>query len=178
VELREHQSLKSAIPTEAGMSTNTEPSLERLNQLVGSWTTEATHPALPGLIVHGTAAFEWLQGERFLIQRARTDHPDFPDSVSILGFTDRDRVEGAGGAAATSREPQLNMHYFDSRGVFRVYQASVEPGSWRLWRNAPGFSQRFTGVLADGGYTVAGLWQVCEDDVHWNDDLRITYHRE
>jgi hypothetical protein len=65
-----------------------EPALARLNRLVGTWTIDVTHPALPGVVAHGTAVVEWLEGERFLIHRARTDHPDFPDSVSIIGITD------------------------------------------------------------------------------------------
>jgi len=69
------------------------------------------------------------------------------------------------------------MHYFDSRGVFRVYDASIDDESWRFWRAAPGFSQRFTGTFADGGDTVVGRSQVCQDDVHWADDLQITYRR-
>src|SRR3989442_702246 len=100
--------------------------LEQLKRLVGSGSTEATHPALPGLTVHGTAVVEWLEGDRFLIHRARTDHADFPDSISIIGITDRDRVENApidDPAAAT--ESRLSMHYFDSRGVFRVYDVGV-----------------------------------------------------
>jgi hypothetical protein len=24
---------------------------------------------------------------------------------------------------------------------------------------------------------IAGRWQLCADDVHWNDDLEITYRR-
>ena len=69
------------------------------------------------------------------------------------------------------------MHYYDSRGVFRAYDTSATADSWRIWRNAPGFSQRFTGTFADGGDTIAGLWQLCEDDVNWADDLQITYRR-
>ena len=153
--------------------------LEQLKRLVGSWSTEATHPALPGLTVHGTAVVEWLEGDRFLIHRARTDHADFPDSISIIGITDRDRVENApidDPAAAT--ESRLSMHYFDSRGVFRVYDVSVNDQAWRLWRDAPGFSQRFTGTFADRGDTIAGQWQLCRDDITWNDDLQIMYRRQ
>ena len=156
----------------------TDPTLERLNRLEGRWTTEATHPATPGLVVHGTVFIEWLEGERFLIHRARTDHPDFPDSISIIGHTGHDRVDGATGAVPDAADqPQLRMHYFDSRGVFRVYEASIDDRSWRLWRHAPGFSQRFTGTLSDGGDTIVGRWQLCEDDVHWANDLEITYRR-
>ena len=87
------------MPAKTGDKTGTPSSsdlaLKRLGQLVGTWTTEATHPARPGVVVHGTTVAEWLEGERFLMLRARTDHPDFPDATLIVGFTDSDRVDGA-----------------------------------------------------------------------------------
>ncbi|MFL5322586.1 MAG: hypothetical protein ACJ790_23195 [Myxococcaceae bacterium] len=125
----------------------------------------------PGLVVHGTSNIEWLEGERFLIQSSTTDHPEFPGSTSIIGFTDRDRAEGA-------PEPsQLTMHYFDSRGVFRVFEVSIDETAWKFSRIAPGFSQRFTGTFADGGDTIVGVSQLCQDDVNWVNDLRINYRR-
>jgi len=159
-----------------------EPTFKPLDRLVGTWTTEATHPAAPGVVVRGTVVVEWLEGERFLIHRARTDHPDFPDSISITGLMDQDRMDGASGnapgaATAAGGESRLRMHYFDSRGVFRVYEASMDDASWRFWRDAPGFAQRFTGTLADGGDTIVGRSQLCRDGVHWHDDLAITYRR-
>ena len=161
------------------MTPEREPALKALDKLVGTWTTEATHPAFPGAIVRGTVAVEWLEGERFLIHRARTDHPDFPDSISIIGSTERDRVDNeAGTDPPAAEEPPLSMHYFDSRGVFRVYGVSIDDQSWRIWRNAPGFSQRFHGTVTDGGDTIVGRWQLCKDDVHWHDDLQITYRRK
>lgn len=156
-----------------------DPALKSLNRLIGTWATEATHPAMPGVVVRGNVTVEWLEGERFLIHRARSDHPDFPDSISIIGFTERDRVENAPGnkAPAAAGKPQLSMHYYDSRGVARVYDMSIAADAWRIWRNAPGFSQRFTGAFADGDSTISGVWQMCEDDIHWKDDLEITYRR-
>lgn len=156
-----------------------EPDLSPLNRFVGHWRTEATHPASPGLVVHGTVEVQWLEGERFLIHRSRTDHPDFPDAISIIGYTERDRVDdGSGMAPAAAGKAQLNMHYFDSRGVFRVYDVSVEQPAWRFWRNAPGFSQRFTCTFEDGGNTIVGRWQLSKDDVSWHDDLAISYRRQ
>jgi hypothetical protein len=156
----------------------TEQALEQLNRLVGTWTTDATHPAVPGVVVHGTAVIEWLEGERFLIYRARTDHPDFPDSISIIGITARDRVDNLRNSGPTvPTECRLCMHYFDSRGVFRIFDVSIDDAEWRLWRDAPGFSQRFTGTFADGGATIDGRWDLCQDDVNWNNDLQITYRR-
>ena len=162
---------------ELGRMTAT-PRPDELDRLVGAWTTEATHPALPGVVVRGDAVFEWLEGERFLIYRARNDHPDFPDSIAVIGVTEQDRVadrldEGRGPPA----EAAMTMHYFDSRGVFRVYDVRIDDDGWRIWRDAPGFSQRFRGAYADGGSTVAGLWQLSRDDANWDDDLQITYRR-
>jgi hypothetical protein len=131
------------------------------------------------VVVRGSAVVEWLEGERFLIHRARNEHPDFPDSISIIGFTDRDRIDQTPGAKAEATSPAaMTLHYFDSRGVFRVYASNIDAQAWRIWRDAPGFSQRFTGTVIEAGNTVIGRWQVCEDDVHWNDDLTITYRRQ
>jgi hypothetical protein len=145
---------------------------DRLDWLVGTWTTEATHPAMPGVVVRGTAVIEWLEGKRFLSHRARNDHPDFPDSLSVIGHMGRDR------AGAEDSEPSLRMHYFDSRGVFRVYETSMDDTSWRMWRDSSGFSQRFAGRRSADGDAIDGQWQLCRDDVHWADDLQITYRRQ
>ena len=163
--------------TSTAMTAN--PTLRPLDWLVGRWITEMTHPALPGVVVHGTASIEWLEGERFLIHRARTDHADFPDSISVIGHMGYDRVDSATGKVPDSTdEPGLRMHYFDSRGVFRVYEASIDDASWRLSRDDPGFPQRFVGTLSDGGDTIVGRWQLRRDGGQWADDLEITYRRQ
>ena len=131
-----------------------------LAALVGEWVTEAAHPMLPGTVVRGRATFEWLEGEQFLVVRTRNEHELFPDAASIIGNT-----EG------------LHMHYFDSRGVHRIYTVGFEKNAWKWWRDQPGFSQRFTGTFEDGGRTIEGLSQLCEDGSTWKDDLAITYRR-
>ena len=161
------------------MTQKSDPSLEPLRRLVGKWTTVATHPMMPGVVVHGTAEFEWLEGERFLIQRARTDHPTFPDSLTVIGHIEHDRVDEHTGAVAADEEARpLRVHYYDSRGVFRDYESSADETAWKFWRDAPGFSQRFTGTFTDGGNTIDGLAELRRDDVHWADDLKITYRRQ
>jgi hypothetical protein len=147
-----------------------ESDLERLDRLVGRWTTEATHPAFPGVIVTGTVDAEWLEGRRFLAHRSRFDHPDFPSSLAIIGDMGRDRAE-------QKVEGSLSMHYFDSRGVFRVYDVTIDDDAWRLVREAPGFSQRFEGKLSGTGDTITGIWELSEDDSRWRKDLEITYRR-
>ena len=141
-----------------------------LQRFVGTWTTEATHPAMPGVVVHGTATFEWLEGEHFLIQRARTDHPDFPDSISIIGSFDRARADQEKGKS-------LCMHYYDSRGVFRDYSASIDGDALRFSREDPEFPQRFYGTFTEEGNTMNGVWQLRREE-RWEDDLKITYRRK
>jgi hypothetical protein len=148
--------------------------LELLGRLVGSWVTEATHPMLPGLVVQGTVEAEWLEGKRFLIHRARAEHEDFPDSISVIGNIERDRV---GAAQHSGSEAGLCMQYFDSRGVFRAYDVSIDEAAWRIWRDSPGFSQRYTGTFAPDGDTIVGLWELRQDDADWKKDLQITYRR-
>jgi len=135
--------------------------LQPLNALVGEWTSEATHPAFPGLVVAGRATAVWLEGERFLLQRTQADHPEFPDALWVLGETD----EG------------LVSHYFDSRGVHRVYSLGFDDGVWRMWLEEPGFSQRFTGTFDDGGERIVGVWELSPDGSNWERDLESTFFR-
>lgn len=135
--------------------------LAPLKALLGAWSVEMTHPAFPGTVVSGRATFEWLEGEQFMLSRAVSDHPDFPDSLAVIGFP----------------EDSLAMHYYDSRGVYRVYGMSLGEGVMELRRDAPGFSQRYTGTFSDDGTTISGLWKLSRDDETWADDLEITYRR-
>jgi hypothetical protein len=152
-----------------------EETLERLSPLAGSWVTSATHPTLPGVVVQGTVEIEWLEGKRFLIHRARVDHSDFPDSISIIGNVERDRPSAP--RSPRSEDSALTMQYFDSRGIFREYEVSIDGTEWRIWRNARGFSQRFIGNLSPDARTITGAWELSKDDEHWEPDFEIRYHR-
>ena len=146
-----------------GMDHTPQHEVEPLDALAGEWRTRAAHPKLPGVVVEGRSRFEWLEGRRFLIGRFSNEHAQFPDGLTVFG--------------APEDEP-LTMHYYDSRGVERVYRTSLRDGVWRCWREAPGFSQSFEGRIEDGGAAIAGLWHVCEDGETWNADVEITYRRE
>src|SRR3954468_24327331 len=95
--------------------------LEPLRTLPGAWTTEGAHPLLPGDVIRGRAVFAWLEGERFLVWRSHYDHPEIPDALAVIGIVDE----------------RLSMHYFDSRGVHRLYSAGASPREWRFWRDDP-----------------------------------------
>ncbi|HET6505624.1 MAG TPA: hypothetical protein VFG42_02435 [Baekduia sp.] len=128
--------------------------------LIGHWSTESTHPKLDAAVT-GHTTFEWLPGDRYLIQRAHNDHESFPDSISVIG----PRESG----------DSLLMEYFDSRGVRRTYDISCDAGTLHIWRDAPGFDQRYTAALDDESFT--GLWQLAESPGAWHDDVAVSYHR-
>ncbi len=137
------------------------PALEPFDALTGTWTTEAAHRLVDG-VVPGTVTSEWLEGGHFLVQRSRNDHDMFPDAMGVIG-------------AAEAGEG-LVMEYFDSRGVRRTYRVSLDDGVLRIWRDHPGFDQRFSATLAPDSF--AGLWQLARTPGDWQDDLQVTYRRQ
>jgi hypothetical protein len=140
--------------------TDRDPALEPFDALIGTWATEATHP-LVDAVVPGTITFEWLEGGHFLVQRSRNEHELFPDAISIIG--------------APETGDGLVMEYFDSRGVRRTYGISLEDGVLRIWRDAPGFDQRYIATLAPD--TFEGRFQLARAPGDWQDDLKVTYRR-
>jgi hypothetical protein len=118
---------------------------------------------LPGEAIRGTSTFEWLPGRRFVIWRSQYEHPRIPDAITVIGVTDG----------------QLSLHYFDERGVYRVYAASIDQHTWRYWRDAsaPDFSQRFTGTFSDDGNTITVRGELSQDGSTWEDDLALDYRR-
>ena len=134
--------------------------LAPLDALIGTWATEATHPLVEE-VVAGSVTFEWLEGGRFVIQRSRNEHELFPDAISVIG--------------AAEAGDGLVMEYFDSRGVRRTYGVSLDDGVLRMWRDHPGFDQRFSATL--GPDVFEGQWQLAETPGDWKDDLNVSYRR-
>jgi hypothetical protein len=138
----------------------TETDLSAFEALIGTWDTEAKH-RLVDEVVPGAVTFEWLEGRCFIVQRSHNEHDLFPDAICVIGAPE----SGDG----------LVMEYFDSRGVRRTYGTSLEDGVWRVWRDAPGFDQRFAATIAPD--TFEGVHQLAEEPGDWKDDLRVTYRR-
>ncbi len=137
--------------------------LEPFETLIGEWTVELTHPAVEGTVIRGWTTYVWLEDGRFLIQRAANEHPDFPDSLSVVGV-----MEG---------DTDLSMQYFDSRGVHRVYAVAFDGRELTLARDEPGFAQRLSATLSDDGSTFTGVWQLNQDDQGYRNDLAFTFRR-
>ncbi len=139
--------------------------LEPLDVFVGAWSMATSLAPNPADAPRARTTFEWLPGRRFLIQRWEVQHPDAPDGIAIIGF-DADKAT-------------LLQHYFDSRGVARVYEMTFAGKVWTLQRfaAAPDFSQRFTGTFDDDNNTIVGHWQSSSDGSTWNHDFDLTYTR-
>jgi hypothetical protein len=140
---------------------------KRLEPFVGEWTIQIAFPGGPP-VAGGRVVFEWTAGERFLIERWEVPVPEAPDGLAVIGFNE---------ARGT-----FLQHYFDSRGVARVYAMSLEAGVWTLWRDAPDFSpldfaQRFTGTFSADGTAIAGRWELARDGATWEHDFDLTYLR-
>jgi hypothetical protein len=144
------------------------PASRLLEPLVGKWSMQADFPGAPASDLRGITGFEWVAGETLLLQRWDVPHPDAPDGVAIIAFD-------------AGKHTYL-QHYFDSRGVARVYEMSVTAGVWTLTRIAPDlspldFSQRFTGTFSVDHNTIDGRWETSDDGSRWEHDFDLTYTR-
>ena len=128
-------------------------------RLLGAWTSDARHTFLPGVVISGTSSVELLGGDGFLLHRTWYDHPDVPDAVSLL------RGE--------------QSHYFDERGVIRLFALTVTADGWSVERSTTDddFGQRMTWLVDAGGTTVLGRSQLSHDGVRWEDDMEVVYRR-
>jgi hypothetical protein len=149
--------------------------LARLDVFVGDWTVEPRFPGQqqappgPGGAVMARSRFEWALDGQFLLQHTEVPIPEAPDSLAIV--------------AADPQTGGYTQHYYDSRGVARLYAMSFTDGVWTLIRESPDFSpldfrQRFTGTFSEDGNTITGAWEKsAADGGAWEHDFALTYRR-
>ena len=118
--------------------------LVQLDALAGEWEQETS--LAPGVL--GRVTFEWTLDGHFLLQRS--SFPQAPESIALIAV-DQD---GDG----------YTQHYYDSRGVVRLYAMTFSGGDWILLRTRPDFSpldfsQRYVGRLSADGRTIDGQWE-------------------
>jgi hypothetical protein len=147
-----------------------ETALKRLDVLVGTWTLEARFPSDPGKVLPGgQSVFEWMKGGQLLLQRTEVPHSDAPASLTIV--------------ACDPNDGSYVQHYFDSRGVIRLYTMTFSGGGlWTLLRNTADFSpldfsQRFAARISSDQASIRGAWEKSTDGAHWEPDFDLTYRR-
>ncbi|WP_160058424.1 DUF1579 family protein [Alkalicoccus saliphilus] len=137
--------------------------MERLEILEGIWDIEIVFPHPGTEKIHGETAFEWMKGGHFLIQKTKLKDPGAPESLIIIGF-DADIA-------------LFKMHYFDSRGIDRLYNMTLDKNVWKQWRNNPGFHQRFKGEFNDTLDLIEGVWEKSADKDNWEHDFLLTFRK-
>ena len=146
--------------------------MNAFDQLIGEWHGEGELPMAPPIKLSVDATIEHLG--TLIVFRTVGEAAEMPDTLSVIG-------------GAPESEPQP-MHYFDSRGVKRLYLTSLEGSRWTIWRapgedwngpDGPGFNQRFIGEIAADGKTMETRWErgVGDSGDEWELDFRLTYVR-
>ena len=141
--------------------------LEQLSPFIGEWDLVVSLPSPDEVTARAT--LEWTLDGRFLLQRTEISIPEAPNTLSIIGPDPR------GDAYA--------QHYFDTRGVVRVYAMTFEDGVWTLRRESPDFSdlsfhQRYEGTFSEDGNTIDGHWDISHDEgATWERDFDLVYRR-
>jgi hypothetical protein len=93
--------------------------------------------------------FDGLEGGAFLIEHSGAESPEFPNATTIISGDDSTET--------------YSMFQVDSRSVSHIYQMNLRDGVWKLWREAPGFSKRFTSTFSGDGRTIHGRWEKSSD---------------
>jgi hypothetical protein len=140
--------------------------MEALEVLIGEWELEASFqfPVPDGVSARTT--FEWALDKTFILQRATISLPEAPDGLMVIA------KDGDG----------YTQHYFDSRGVVRLYAMQLTNRVWTLERTKADFSelpfqQRFIGTISDDGNTIDGRWESSDDGSAWELDFGLIYRR-
>ncbi len=140
-----------------------------LGFLVGEWSMEAQFGDGPPAGEGARVVFEWLPGGGFMVQRWSVPVPEAPDGIAIIG------VDPANAG-------HYLQHYFDSRGVARVYRMTLDNRRWSLVRDEADFSpldfaQRYIGTVSDDRQTIAGCWEIARDGTTWERDFDLSYRK-
>lgn len=148
-------------------SPSAETALERLQVLVGEWEIETSLELDPAL---GAAwmKIDWALERRFLLQSAHVPHPAAPDVLAMI--------------AVDPENGSYTQHYFDSRGVVRIYAMELSEETWTLTRTESDFSelpfaQRYLGSIEDGGRRIRGRWEKSADAASWELDFELSYSK-
>jgi hypothetical protein len=142
--------------------------LSDLAFLIGEWKSVVSNASFlsdQSSKLNGKTLFEWFEEQTFLIMRSSVegDGPRPPDAVAIINRDDTNK--------------QFQMLYYDERGVSRIYDMSFENATWKLWRDASQFSQRFEGKVSADHKTINALWSNSTDGKTWKHDFNIDYHK-
>ena len=127
-----------------------------LDRLLGTWDVTMHHAAMPQP-VSGRQRYERVLDGAFVMLHWTYDHPEFPDAIAMLD--------------------EHTYHYFDVRGVARVFDLTVDDSGWAMVRHDEDFWQRSTGRFR-GTDAIDGTGENSYDaGATWQHDFSMSYVR-
>jgi hypothetical protein len=130
--------------------------MSALDRLLGTWEITMYHSDMPEPVT-GRQHYERTLDGAFVLQRWAYDHPDFPDALALLS--------------------EHRYHYFDVRGITRVFDFHVDDAGWSMILLEENFSQRQTARFR-GPDTIDSTGERSYDTgVTWQPDYTMTYRR-
>jgi hypothetical protein len=157
----------------ANQSSN--PVLEQLNPLIGSWKMEGR---LGGQwLPPARTTFRWSEEGPFVIQHTDLDRSAFDAGSLPKDLMSESPMPVTAVIGLDDSSEQFSMLHADARGVLRVYQMTVKEAVWKIWRDSPTFHQRFVGQLNDDATKITAVWEKSRDGSRWEHDLDVIYTR-
>jgi hypothetical protein len=127
-----------------------------LDALIGAWNITMRHVAMAQPVT-GQQRYERVLDQAFVMLHWTFDHADFPDALALLD----DRT----------------FHYFDVRGVTRIFDFEIGSRGWAMTRRGDDFWQRCAATFVDVN-TMEGAGENSHDaGASWQHDFDITYSR-
>lgn len=127
-----------------------------LTRLIGSWDITMRHAAMDEP-VRGRQAYERVLDEAFVMLRWTYEHPDFPDAIALLDDN--------------------SCHYFDVRGVTRVFDFGINESGWTMIRRDEDFWQRSSATFVSPGEMQAVGENSYDEGRTWQHDFQMSYLR-
>lgn len=140
------------------------PALKKLQILVGNWDMELSNASFlsdPKTKVHVRTYIEFIENGAFLVMYQ--GDKSAPQATWLIRKDDSTDL--------------YKILYFDARGVSRVYEMDFKNNKMRIWRNSPGFSQRYNGVISKNHNTITAKWEKSNNGKKWEHDFDIKYTR-
>ena len=127
-----------------------------LDHLLGTWDVTMRHVAMPDPVL-GRQTYERVLDGAFVMLRATYDHPDVPDGLVLLS--------------------EDEYHYFDVRGVTRVFELETSDSGGTMVRRDADFWQRASWSVV-GPDELEGTGENSHDQgTTWEPDFTMTYTR-
>jgi hypothetical protein len=142
------------------------PMLADLGFLVGDWSmaiSNASFLEAPDDVVAGMVEITPIESGMLLAMRQASESGGPPLASWVIG---RD-----------ASEAEYTVLYTDDRPVSRVYAMAFGDSELRIWRDDPGFSQRFTARVTGDGRSIEGHWEKRTSGGVWEHDFDVAYRR-